>query len=65
MKKIVFSLVVVLTLFIVIIFSLGLKTKKIYDTKDLIGKNISEIDLKVFNENRFFNISELKKTISL
>ena len=61
MKKIVFSLVIVLTLFVVVIFSLGLKTKKIYDTKDLIGKTISEIDLKVLNEDRFFNISELKK----
>ncbi len=60
MKKIVFSLVIVLTLFVVVIFSLGLKTKKIYDTKDLIGKTVSKIDLKVLNEDRFFNISELK-----
>ncbi len=61
MKKIIFSLVIVLSLFIIVIFSLGLKTKKIYDTKNLIGKPISEIDLKVLNENRIFNTAELKK----
>ena len=50
MKKIIFALSLVLSLFIIVIFSLGLKTKKIYDTKDLIGKPISELNLNLLNE---------------
>ncbi len=61
MKKIIFSLILLLSLFIIVIFSLGLKTKKIYDTKDLIGKPISELNLNLLNEETTFNTSALKK----
>ena len=60
MKKITFLLSTVLVCFIVIIFFLGLKTKRIYDTKDLVGKPISELDLKILNEDRIFNTRDLK-----
>ena len=61
MRKVIFSLSLVLVLFIIVIFSLGLKTKKIYDTKDLIGKKISTLDLKLLNDDKIFNTAELKK----
>ena len=61
MKKIVLSLVLVLILFVIVIFSLGLKTKKIYDTKDIVGKPISEVNIKIFNQDKTFNTSELRK----
>ena len=61
MRKVIFSLSLVLVLFIIVIFSLGLKTKKIYDTKDLIGKKISILDLKLLNYDKTFNTADLKK----
>ncbi len=61
MKKTIFILSLVLSIFIILIFSLGLKTKKIYDTKNLIGKPISELDLTLLNENKIFNTKDLKK----
>ena len=48
-------------LFIFAIFSQGLKTKKIYDTKDLIGKPILEIDLNLLGNKKIFNTKELRK----
>ena len=44
MKKILLASIIVLVLFIIIVLSLGLKTKNIYDTTDLIGHQISELD---------------------
>ena len=61
MKNIIFVLSLLSLLFIIIIFSLGLKTKKIYDTKDIIGKPVSKLDLKLLNEDKIFNIQDLKK----
>ncbi len=58
MKKTIFILSLVLSIFIILIFSLGLKTKKIYDTKNLIGKPISELDLTLLNENKIFNTKD-------
>ena len=37
------------------------KTKKIYDTKDLVGKPIPLIDLKLLNSEKTFKTSDLKK----
>ncbi len=61
MKKIILSLVIVLALFVIIIFSLGLKTKQIYDTQDIVGKPIPEVNIKIFNQDKKFNTAELKK----
>ena len=46
---------------IILILFLGLKTKKIYDTKDIIGKPISKLELKILNENNNFNTADLRK----
>ena len=61
MKKIILSLVLILITFILLIFFQGLKTPKIYDTKDLIGKPIAEVSLKILNEDKSFNTRDLKK----
>ena len=61
MRKIILSLTIVLISLIILILFLGLKTKKIYDTKDILGKPISELELKVLNENNNFNTADLKK----
>ena len=61
MKKIIFGLALVLILFVISIFALGLKTKKIYDTQDLIGKPISKVDLVLLNKDTNFNTQDLKK----
>ena len=51
LEKLPFKVLFYLGFFIVIIFFLGLKTKRIYDTKDLVGKPISELDLKILLPN--------------
>ena len=61
MKNKIIILVASFALFVVLVFSQGLKTKKNYDTKDLIGKPIEEITLSLLNEKGFFSTTELKK----
>ena len=61
MRKIILSLTIVLISLIILILFLGLKTKKIYDTKDIIGKPISKLELKILNENNNFNTADLRK----
>ena len=60
-RKIILSLTIVLISLIILILFLGLKTKKIYDTKDIIGKPISKLELKILNENNNFNTADLRK----
>ena len=61
MRKIILSLTIVLISLIILILFLGLKTKKIYDTKDIIGNPISKLELKILNENNNFNTADLRK----
>ena len=61
MKKKIIILVTSFSLFVILVFSQGLKTKKNYDTKDLIGKHISEVTLSLLNDKGSFDINELKK----
>ena len=61
MKKLFLAIILIIISFIFIVFSLGLKTKKTYDTRDLIGKTISEIDLNLLNDDAIFNTRDLKK----
>ena len=61
MKKKIIILVTSFSLFVILVFSQGLKTKKNYDTKDLIGKPISEVTLSLLNDKGSFDINELKK----
>ena len=60
-RKIILSITIVLISLIILILFLGLKTKKIYDTKDIIGKPISKLELKILNENNNFNTADLRK----
>ena len=59
MNKVTLGLVVIMVSFTILIFYYGLKTEKIYNTEDLVGKPILEIDLKLLNENKIFNTREL------
>tara|TARA_B100001123_G_C15138169_1_gene958320 strand:- start:26 stop:538 length:513 start_codon:yes stop_codon:yes gene_type:complete len=61
MKKVILGLVTIVTSFTILIFYYGLETEKIYNTEDLLGKPIIEIDFKLLNENKIFNTRELKK----
>ena len=59
MKKITLGFIVILVSFTILIFYYGLKSEKIYDTKDLVGKPISKIDLELWNNEKIFNTKEL------
>ena len=61
MKKKIIIIISCFALFVILVFSQGLKSNKIYDTKDLIGKSITEIDLELLNENKKFNTKDLSK----
>ena len=61
MKKKIIIIISCFALFVILVFSQGLKSNKIYDTKDLIGKSITEIDLELLNENKKFNTKHLSK----
>tara|TARA_Y100000590_G_C15616636_1_gene976014 strand:- start:396 stop:917 length:522 start_codon:yes stop_codon:yes gene_type:complete len=61
MKRIISLLFLSSIFFVIIIFALGLKTKKIYDTRDLVGNPISEFNLQLLNEDKTINTENLKK----
>lgn len=62
-KKIDFKthLVFFLILSIIIIFFLGLRGNQSYDTKNILGKEISDFQLKEFNSDRLITKSNLNK----
>ena len=61
MKKIsLFIIATSLFLIIYVLFS-SLKIDKVYDTKNLVGKPIPELDLKLLNETKTFNTKEINK----
>ena len=61
MKKINYILISILFsfLFIILYFSLG--NQRVYDTKDLIGKKISEVELNLFQSSETINTKEFIK----
>ena len=61
MKKINYSLISILFsfLFIILYFSLG--NQRVYDTKDLIGKKISEVEINLFQSSETINTKEFIK----
>ena len=59
MKKIYLIIISIFFIFIFSIFYLSLDNKKIYDTKDLVGKKINEIELNLFDQNGTFNTKEI------
>ena len=48
-----------ITILIIFYFSLG--NDRVYETRDVIGKNIGKIDLELFNTQESFNTEELTK----
>ncbi len=61
MKKIILGFIIIIVLFTILIFYYGLRTEKIYNTEDLLGKPIVKIDLKLLNDEKIFNTEELSK----
>ena len=61
MKKINYILISILFsfLFIILYFSLG--NQRVYDTKDLIGKKISEVEINLFQSSETINTKEFIK----
>lgn len=60
-KVIKFSVVLIFT-FIIGVFFVSLSKNSSYDTKNLIGKKIPEVNLKYFGEDKFFKTNDLKKS---
>tara|TARA_B100000767_G_scaffold195984_1_gene182989 strand:+ start:4175 stop:4690 length:516 start_codon:yes stop_codon:yes gene_type:complete len=61
MQKIIKLIIVGIFIFIIGVFFVSLNEKNNYDTKNLIGKKITKINLEYFNENRFYKDKDLKK----
>ena len=61
MKKINYIIISILFsfLFIILYFSLG--NQRVYDTKDLIGKKISEVEINLFQSSETINTKEFIK----
>ena len=52
---------VLLIIFIIVVFFLGLNKSSIYDTKDLVGQKITKIQLNHFSDDRIITSEDLKK----
>ena len=59
MKKIYFILISIFFVFIFSVFYLGLQNEQIYDTEDLVGKKITEVELDLFGKDGTFNTKEI------
>ena len=51
----------IIFLFVIVVFFVGLNRDTSYNTNSLIGKKISNINLKYFDENKFYKVDDLKK----
>ena len=60
-KKIIKISITIFFLFITLVFLIGLNKSSIYDTKDLVGKQLENIKLDNFNENKILTESDLRK----
>ena len=61
MQKTIKILIFIILFFIIGVFFIGLNKNTNYNTNSLIGKKITNINLKYFNENKFFTENDLKK----
>ena len=59
MKKIHLILISIFFIFIFAVFYLSLQNEKIYNTEDLVGKKISEVELELFGKDGTFNTKEI------
>ena len=60
-KRIIKISITLFFLFITLVFLIGLNKSSIYDTKDLVGKQLENIQLDNFNENKILTESDLTK----
>jgi len=60
-KNIIKLSIILLIIFIIGVFFIGLNKNSIYDTKDLVGQKITNIQLDHFSENRIITGEDLKK----
>ena len=60
-KKIIKSSIILLIIFIIGVFFIGLNKNSIYDTKNLVGQKITEIKLEHFSDNRIITEEDLRK----
>ena len=61
MKKISFATISILLTLIIIILFFSLKTNRVYDTEDQVGKQIAKVELDLLNEKKIFNTKNLSK----
>jgi cytochrome c biogenesis protein CcmG, thiol:disulfide interchange protein DsbE len=61
MQKIIKIIILIIFLFIIGVFFLGLNKDINYNTETQIGKKISITNLKYFNENKFYEDTDFKK----
>ena len=59
MKKINLILISIFFVFIFAVFYLSLHNEQIYDTEDLVGKKINEVELDLFGKDGTFNTKEI------
>ena len=60
-KNIIKLSTILLIIFIIVVFFLGLNKSSIYDTKDLVGQKITKIQLNHFSDDRIITSEDLKK----
>ena len=60
-KKIIEIIVLFLIIFFIGVFFIGLNKSSVYDTNNLIGQKLKNINLKHFSENRLISEKDLKE----
>ena len=60
-KKIIKSSVILLIIFTIGVFFVGLNKSSIYDTKNLVGQKITKIKLEHFSDSRIITEEDLRK----
>ena len=59
MKKSYLAIIYIFFVFVFITLYLSLDKQKVYNTEDLVGKKIAEVELTLFNNNSIFNTKEI------
>ena len=54
MQKIIKISIPIILIFIIVVFFIGLNKDANYNTNSLIGEKIPKINLKYYNENKFY-----------
>ena len=60
-RKIINSFIILLIIFVIGVFFIGLNKSSIYDTKNLVGQKITKIQLEHFNDNKIITSEDVKK----